>query len=262
MADTCGVDGKCTSEAAQGNCDDGQACTLDTCDAKTKACKHAVTPNKKCQLGDSGCLFGVGKCASDGVCEGTSLTASCDDKNPCTIDLCDGSANGCTHEALPTGTSCGKDLVCTAKSCGKEGNVGSKSFGGAAVTGQGAVTVLGTFGNPGKQFAFLRVHINFGADIAVLRDHPQVRVQVLRGANAYTLYDGQEGCENTGAWANRIGWRLGTSATLSFPNDNEGIEWEGFVHAQVGGQPWKLQLVGLTGTTIAVKSAKVEYAYQ
>src|SRR5207245_2006933 len=62
-------------------CDDGNACTSDTCDPSTGTCGHAPIV--------------------------------CDDANPCTTDTCD-PAIGCVFDPLSAGTSCDDGNACTA----------------------------------------------------------------------------------------------------------------------------------------------------
>jgi len=69
-----------------GNCDDGNACTIDVC------------------MG-SGCFY---------------VAENCDDGNPCTIDACD-AATGCRHDPVGCGNACQEcypgDGLCHAKDC-------------------------------------------------------------------------------------------------------------------------------------------------
>jgi hypothetical protein len=73
-----------------GGCDDGNACTVDSC--QNNSCKHTA---KNCNDGDG--------CTSDS-CDSTSGSCiykpiNCDDKNPCTIDSC--SNNNCSYAKSP-----------------------------------------------------------------------------------------------------------------------------------------------------------------
>ena len=65
--------GQCCADAA--DCDDGKACTTDTCDAG--ACQHAAVPG----------------------CQSCSTAADCNDGNPCTDDSC--SSGVCAYSAVP-----------------------------------------------------------------------------------------------------------------------------------------------------------------
>ncbi len=90
--DLCAETGACAG--AQVNCNDGNICTVDACDA------------------DGGCTFtlaaipchdgqpctGPDVCNTGGFCTGPLV--SCDDGDPCTADGCDNAAGGCIHTAL------------------------------------------------------------------------------------------------------------------------------------------------------------------
>jgi hypothetical protein len=75
---------RCASGA---ECDDGNACTADTCDGCT--CVHAPV--------------------------------SCDDGNPCTVDSCD-PATRCQHTSLPDGTACSDGNACNGSETCQGGN--------------------------------------------------------------------------------------------------------------------------------------------
>jgi hypothetical protein len=96
------------------NCDDGSACTVDTCDAAT-GCNNAV---KNCDDND--------KCTTE-TCDkvkGCVYTKTdCDDKNECTVDTCD-KVKGCIH----TPKVCADDDACTDDTCD------SKKAGGCVFT--------------------------------------------------------------------------------------------------------------------------------
>ena len=135
--DTC-QSGVCEEGPAR-NCDDGIACTIDTCD-ETGGCVHTPDPDCECETDDEctlvdPCLVGTcgddNRCTSapaangtacvptdpcvpealchDGVCEDGAYD-NCDDGNVCTIDFCD-PVLGCIH--APDGTcECGEDADC------------------------------------------------------------------------------------------------------------------------------------------------------
>lgn len=115
----CQVNGICakglkqsTCEGEDKVCDDGNECSVDTCD------DAAVDPAKPCvfntKLKDG--LVCVGdKChfnqvCAAGVCVGSAET--CDDKNPCTLDSCE-PKSGCTYNAKASGTPCDDNDNCT-----------------------------------------------------------------------------------------------------------------------------------------------------
>ncbi len=88
--DSCQNPGGCVHEPANGLCDDGLSCTGDACSAKL-GCVHlpvaaTCSDGNACTLGDS---------CKQGACV-TSGAPDCDDKNPCTVDSC-AAASGCKH---------------------------------------------------------------------------------------------------------------------------------------------------------------------
>jgi hypothetical protein len=90
-AETCQA-GACTAGSTL-DCDDGNACTTDTCDA-VGGCGHTAIP---------GCV----PCTVD---------ATCGDGDPCTADFC--STGTCQHTTHPNGTSCADGTVCNgAETC-------------------------------------------------------------------------------------------------------------------------------------------------
>ncbi len=126
-SDSCRA-GLCTAGAAL-DCDDGDPCTTDSCDARD-GCRHVDIDN--CCVADSDCADATDPCkvaacseeiqrcgliaASDGIpCDADASVCThgdaclqgacaagaaldCDDGDPCTIDACD-PASGCTHVA-------------------------------------------------------------------------------------------------------------------------------------------------------------------
>jgi len=76
---------ECCNSAA--DCNDGKACTVDICSGKGGKCTHSAKP---------------------GCCKST---ADCDDKNPCTVDHCPKSGAQCQH----TNTCCKSDTECTSE---------------------------------------------------------------------------------------------------------------------------------------------------
>ncbi len=78
---------------ALANCDDGKACTNDSCDP-TKGCK-SVASTAPCNDGNA-CTIGD-TCDATGCKAGSALL--CDDQETCTTDSCD-SKTGCKHVAI------------------------------------------------------------------------------------------------------------------------------------------------------------------
>ncbi|MBN1203781.1 MAG: hypothetical protein JXB05_02510 [Myxococcaceae bacterium] len=84
----CETAGSCAPACSPSICDDGNACTTDSCDAQ-------------------------GQCVHTAV--------SCNDNNPCTTDACN-TATGCTFTSKPQGTACTDDgNACTSDVCSANG---------------------------------------------------------------------------------------------------------------------------------------------
>jgi len=81
-------------------CDDGDPCTVDSCDAETCGCTHTAIPG----------------------CGGCGPATNCDDGNLCTEDSCDPATGQCVSKPLPDGASCGVcGAVCSNGWCGGNG---------------------------------------------------------------------------------------------------------------------------------------------
>ena len=90
------------------DCDDGNVCTDDTCDALSACVYTPVEDGTPCP--DSDLCNGEETCQA-GVCEaGTPLT--CNDSEACTDDSCE-PATGCIYTPVEDGTSCDDDKFCT-----------------------------------------------------------------------------------------------------------------------------------------------------
>ncbi|TNF26106.1 MAG: hypothetical protein EP329_21800 [Deltaproteobacteria bacterium] len=103
--------GACIGDAVV-SCDDGEACTVDSCTAAL-GCVHE-------HLNGDVCDDGL-RCTGEDRCErGTCVGApeSCDDGNPCTVDVCteDG---GCQH--LPAEVACEDGDPCTVGDSCRDG---------------------------------------------------------------------------------------------------------------------------------------------
>jgi hypothetical protein len=101
----------CTSNA---QCNDGNACTIDTCGSLGVCDFRPIAGCRTCAT-SSDCSDGnactTDTCGSLGTCE-ASQPASCDDANACTTDSCD-TLLGCQH----TAANCDDSNVCTNDSC-------------------------------------------------------------------------------------------------------------------------------------------------
>ena len=109
-----------------GICDDGNACTTDTCDEGNDACIHTPVT---CDDGDTcttdtydpatGCVFAPIDCDDGNACTTDSCdpavgcvhdAVECEDANPCTDDTCD-PASGCVY--VNNTAPCDDGNVCT-----------------------------------------------------------------------------------------------------------------------------------------------------
>jgi hypothetical protein len=114
------VGGTCTDQPDP-TCDDGMACTTDSCNPARNACDHVPVdhpvPGCECPNGDS-------DCDNDDVCDGTEtcdashefclpgVPLECSTSNQCQDPICD-PQTGCGTEPKPDGTPCDDDDVCS-----------------------------------------------------------------------------------------------------------------------------------------------------
>ncbi|GEM_PF-2320572 len=96
--------GGCTSDL---NCDDGDPCTKDYCDAATGKCFHEPI---NCDDGDP-CTLDFCDPASPDFC--VHIAVNCDDGDPCTKDYCDPHTGQCVHEPV----DCDDGDFCTIDRC-------------------------------------------------------------------------------------------------------------------------------------------------
>jgi len=120
--ETCnGVDDNCNGDVDEGDvvegigvCDDGNECTADQC-LGVDACENIPLSEGECKDGDA-CT--VADHCEEGVCVGNPVL--CDDGNPCTDDACD-EAGGCVFEAndlaCDDGDPCTVDDQCVESEC-------------------------------------------------------------------------------------------------------------------------------------------------
>ena len=96
-------------------CDDGNACTNDTCAAKT-GCTHA--PNTAACNDGTPCT--TGEACSGGSCQG-GKPSLCDDEKECTVDKCDAKSGDCSWTAksgpCSDGDACTVGDVCQVVTC-------------------------------------------------------------------------------------------------------------------------------------------------
>lgn len=89
------------------DCDDGNVCTVDTCDSAV-GCLQSPDTGAACDDGDV--CSGPNTCTVDGQCEPEGGPLDCDDGNVCTTDACE-PALGCTY--LPNSQPCEDGNACT-----------------------------------------------------------------------------------------------------------------------------------------------------
>ncbi len=88
-AEVCnGLDDNCDGDVDEDTCDDENPCTEDQCDGEN-GCLHSPLTQGECLDGDA-CT--IGDHCEAGICVGSPI--KCDDDNPCTDDSCDG-LGGC-----------------------------------------------------------------------------------------------------------------------------------------------------------------------
>jgi hypothetical protein len=136
-----------------GMCTDGDGCTIDECDLKTKTCTHTkafgcCASAKDCDDGNTCTLDACknGQCSHDGKPACCTVAAECGDGNPCTLDSCQGGAckfapianccvadgscddgdelsvdvcwkNSCLHQWAGVPASCSQDADCKGNAC-------------------------------------------------------------------------------------------------------------------------------------------------
>lgn len=98
--DTCTSTGACVGTAI--NLDDGNPCTVDTCDVATGPV-HTLSPGAACN--DGNVCTGPDTCSATGACSGPRL-ASIDDLNPCTRDVCDPATGAVSHPPTSADATC------------------------------------------------------------------------------------------------------------------------------------------------------------
>ncbi len=102
----CNGRGSCIGGSAV-NPDDGNPCTIDTCDPVQGAQHSPVPDGTGCEDGD---LCNGSELCDSGACQ-SGTPPVVDDGNPCTVDGCD-PATGVLHTAVSDGTSCADADLC------------------------------------------------------------------------------------------------------------------------------------------------------
>ncbi|MBM4345958.1 MAG: hypothetical protein FJ100_21500 [Deltaproteobacteria bacterium] len=137
---TCNLCGGGASSCGNGKCDAGEtnaSCPADcpkvaghycdsNCGKKAPSgchCDDQCTKFGDCCLEDGTKPATPNKSCSGSTCNlcGSSTTtckpASCDDSNPCTVDVCDTAKGVCGNKPAPDGTACGTNKLCAAGVC-------------------------------------------------------------------------------------------------------------------------------------------------
>ena len=112
-AETC-QDGLCVDWPPP-DCDDGDDCTIDTCDEGTDSCSNDP-PGAEGPPGDASCEDGIDNDCDgltdieDGACGICQQDFECDDLDACTVDTC--SNGSCAHSNATPGTPCDDGVFC------------------------------------------------------------------------------------------------------------------------------------------------------
>ena len=106
-AEACDGSGSCRAGTAP-VVDDGNPCTVDSCDA-TQGVRHVAAPSGTA-CDDATLCNGREICNGQGACA-AGTAPPVDDDNPCTADACN-AVSGVTHVALAAGNSCSNDDAC------------------------------------------------------------------------------------------------------------------------------------------------------
>ncbi len=153
-----GLDDDCDGQTDEGICDDGNDCTIDTCDT-AGGCKHKGQSGIQCSDDGDPCTNDIcnedGQCIHKGVagvpCDDGSICTQtdkclagncvggnnldCNDNDPCTADGCD-PFTGCTHSPASDAVCTDDGNPCTLDQC-QAGQCVHKPNEGGACTDDG-----------------------------------------------------------------------------------------------------------------------------
>jgi hypothetical protein len=113
--DTCDPTTGCDNAQVDAACGDGNVCTVDTCDTVTGCDNDGTGVIDTCNDGNA-CTTGD-VCLGDaaGTCAGTDTSVvDCDDGIACTTDTCD-TVTGCDN--TPVDAACDDSIACTTDTC-------------------------------------------------------------------------------------------------------------------------------------------------
>ncbi len=120
------VDTFCEECGVAADCDDGNACTTDTCDENNECARDDlicddsdVCTTDSCDEA-TGCVFAQISCDSGEICDSTTgdcmvdpcIGVVCDDDDDCTVNSCDPATGDCQADPL-----CDDGDLCTTDSC-------------------------------------------------------------------------------------------------------------------------------------------------
>jgi hypothetical protein len=129
----CQIDESVTCCTSDGDCDDGDVCTIDACGADGK-CDHSFEDWCRCESdadcndGDACTSDSCRECTGDNCyaeyrcrfnavddCESCSSDSDCDDHNSCSVDTCQTSGEGgkCSWDKREDDSCCGSDEDCS-----------------------------------------------------------------------------------------------------------------------------------------------------
>ncbi|HOX42295.1 MAG TPA: proprotein convertase P-domain-containing protein [Myxococcota bacterium] len=112
----CTVGEACSNGACAGgsprDCDDSNACTLDTCDEVLDSCVGNGAPMNGSICND-GLYCNTGETCAAGICAG-GIPRLCNDANTCTADSCSEATDACVYDGpAADGLGCNDGLFCT-----------------------------------------------------------------------------------------------------------------------------------------------------
>jgi hypothetical protein len=181
--------GACVA-AAVPECDDGNSCTTDYCDARKRRCSHT---------GSSSCCTSDDQCADDDLCTTNERCSRgrcvsdpvlCESGGRCDLTTCD-PALGCQLTALPDGSSCEDGDPCTSGETCRGGECVRPQAATiqAAAAGSGETLVVSKFAlkNAGKRGTRLSARGTFAAFSTLDPRSNEVRLDV-RDAEGYSVY--------------------------------------------------------------------------
>jgi hypothetical protein len=187
-AETCQA-GACVA-AAVPECDDGNSCTLDTCDARRRRCSHWAT---------SACCSSDEHCKDDDLCTTNERCSSgrcvsdpvvCERGGACDLTTCDPS-RGCQITPLLDGSSCEDGNPCTSGETCRDGRcvVPLASAMAAAASGGTQTLVVDRFilKPMGKRGTRLSARGTFASFSSLDPTSHDVKIEV-RDVDGYVLY--------------------------------------------------------------------------